>query len=96
MTPEPPVKRSIAFVDGQNLYHSVREAFGYPFPNFDVSALSKAICESAGWELKQVRFYTGIPDRDDDAFWNYFWAGKLSVMGRQGVHVFSRSLRYRN
>jgi len=83
-------------VDGQNLYHSAREAFGYPFPNYDVSALSKAICTGAGWELKQVRFYTGIPDRDDDAFWNYFWSGKLAVMGRQGVHVFSRSLRYRN
>ena len=27
---------------------------------------------------------------------NHFWSAKLAVMGRQGVAVFSRSLRYRN
>jgi hypothetical protein len=25
-----------------------------------------------------------------------FWSRKLAVRGRQGVHIFSRSLRYRN
>ncbi len=28
--------------------------------------------------------------------WSHFWAGKLLHLSRQGVHVFSRSLRYRN
>lgn len=94
---EPPTKQVVTFVDGQNLYHSVREAFGYPYPNYDVMALSKAICaNNPGWQLKQVRFYTGIPDQQDDARWHYFWSGKLAVMGRQGIHVFSRHLRYRN
>lgn len=73
-----------------------REAFGSTNPNYDVLALSKAVCELNGWDLKQVPFYTGIPDQQDDPFWNHFWSGKLGVMGRQGVHVFSRSLPYRN
>jgi hypothetical protein len=42
-----------------------------------------------------VRFYTGIPARTDDPRWHQFWSSKLAVMGRQGVHVYSRPLRYR-
>lgn len=96
MSAEPVTKRTFAFFDGQNLFHAVKEAFGYAFPNFDVLKLAQAICVQRGWTLLRTAFYTGIPDPSDDPFWNYFWAGKLSVMGRQGVHVFSRSLRYRN
>jgi uncharacterized LabA/DUF88 family protein len=96
MPQEPLVKRAITFIDGQNLYHAAREAFGYSYPNYDVLALSKTVCQQKGWDLKQARFYTGIPDQQDDGFWNHFWSGKLAVMGRQSIHVFSRPLRYRN
>ena len=96
MLSEPPVKRAVAFIDGQNLYHAVREAFGYSYPNYDVRALSRQICEGKGWKLLQARFYTGIPDASDDPFWNYFWLHKLAMLGRQRVHIYSRPLRYRN
>ena len=96
MPSEPSIKRAVAFVDGQNLYHSVREAFGYTYPNYNVSALSRSICRSKGWELRQVRFYTGIPDSSDNAFWNAFWVNKLRVLSWQQVHVYSRPLRYRH
>ncbi len=96
MPSEPPNKRTIAFIDGQNLYHSVRESFGYTYPNYDVLALSRTICQSKSWELSQVRFYTGIPDRNDDPFWNYFWVAKLRVLSWQKVYTYSRPLRYRN
>lgn len=96
MPREPAVKQAVAFVDGQNLFHAAREAFGYTYPNYDVLALCQAICQRAGWNLAQAQFYTGIPDPADDPFWHHFWSAKLGVMGRQGVYVFSRSLRYRN
>jgi uncharacterized LabA/DUF88 family protein len=96
MLVEPVVKRTVAFVDGQNLYHAAKEAFGYTYPNYDVKTLAQALSTSKGWELRQVRFYTGVPDADDDAPWHHFWAAKLLTMSRQGVHTFSRSLRYRN
>lgn len=73
-----------------------RQAFGYTYPNYDFPALAAAVCTADGWQLEQARFYTGIPDASDDPFWNYFWAGKLRTLSRQGVQVFSRSLRYRN
>jgi uncharacterized LabA/DUF88 family protein len=93
---EPSIKRVVAFVDGQNLFYAARNAFGYAFPNYDVAALAAALCQQQNWQLQQVRFYTGVPDATDDAFWNHFWTAKLAQMGRQNVHVFSRLLRYRN
>src|SRR5437667_2461793 len=96
MPPEPPVKRTVVFVDGQNLFHAAREAFGYTYPNYDIRALAERMCAGRGWQFTQARFYTGIPDPQDDPRWHQFWSAKLAVMGRQGVHVYSRSLRYRN
>lgn len=93
---EPEVKRTVAFVDGQNLFHSARESLGHTHPNYDVRALTQRICADQGWHVAGVRFYTGVPDRQDDFFWNCFWGGKLLAMSRQGVHVYSRPLRYRN
>ncbi|NJN71141.1 MAG: DUF1559 domain-containing protein, partial [Nitrospira sp.] len=94
MALEPVKKRVIAFVDGQNLFHAAREAFGYTYPNFDPKKLALSICEAWGWKLTQVRFYTGIPTASDDPFWNHFWTHKLAQMGRQAVHTYSRPLRY--
>jgi uncharacterized LabA/DUF88 family protein len=93
---EPPVKRTIAFFDGQNLFHTVKSAFGYIYPNYDVKALAQSICAARGWQLDQVRFYTGVPDSTDNLMWSGFWAAKLLAMSRQGVWTFSRPLRYRN
>jgi NYN domain len=94
--PEPATKRTVVFIDGQNLFHAAREAFGYTYPNYDARALAERVCAGQNWQLAQTRFYTGIPDREDDPRWHDFWSAKLAVMGRQGVHVYSRSLRYRN
>lgn len=96
MPAEPAVKRTVAFIDGQNLFYAVKYAFGYTFPNYDVSALAAAVCQPRGWTLAQVRFYTGIPSMQDDPFWNHFWSAKLAVMGTRGVVTFSRPLKYRN
>lgn len=94
MPVEPSTKRAIVFIDGQNLFNSSKKAFGYTFPNYDVLALSRTICSNAGWNLAQVRFYTGIPESSDSR--HSFWVAKLAAMGRQGVYVCSRPLRYLN
>ena len=79
-----------------NLFHSARAVFGHVWPNYDFPPLALEVCRQHGWDLTRTRFYTGVPDRTDDAFWHHFWTGKLSAMGKRGVDVFSRSLRYRN
>ena len=97
MTPqEPQLKRAAVFVDGQNLFYAVRDAFGYIYPNFDILKLAQAICAKQGWQLVQTAFYTGVPSALDIAFWHQFCVAKLGVTGHQGIKVFSRPLRYRN
>src|SRR5262245_59623855 len=95
MSAEPCVKRAVAFVDGQNLYHAARQAFGHTYP-YDVSALANSVCRSRLWTVADVRFYTGVPNASDHPSWHAFWVAKLAQMGRHGVRVFSRPLRYRN
>jgi uncharacterized LabA/DUF88 family protein len=93
---EPAIKRAIAFVDGQNLFHAAREAFGYTYPNYDPQQLAEAVCQAQGWKLQQVRFYTGVPDAGDQPFWNHFWRAKLAVFGTRRVYTYARPLRYSN
>jgi uncharacterized LabA/DUF88 family protein len=81
MPVEPKVFRAIAFFDGQNLFHGAKAAFGYSFPNYDPKALAEAVCRSKGYQLAGIRFYTGIPDAADNAFWNHFWTAKLAALG---------------
>src|SRR3984893_1366649 len=88
--------RAITFFDGQNLFHCAKAAFGYTYPNYDPLALSRAVCAAKGWALTETRFYTGVPDATDDAFWNHFWVAKGAQMGREGIHVYTRPLRYQN
>ncbi len=96
MPGEPTEKRTVVFIDGQNLFYAARHAFGYTYPNYDPLALAKAVCTLKGWQLRETRFYTGVPQAQDSATWHQFWTAKLAVMGTRGVHVFSRHLKYRN
>lgn len=96
MSHEPLGIRAVALIDGQNLFHSAREAFGYTYPNYAVGKRAQAVRTARGWQLQQTRFYTGVPDLQDHPFWHGFWSNKLLAMRRAGIVVFSRTLRYRN
>ncbi len=96
MRTEPALKRAFAFFDGQNLFYAAKEAFGYPFPNYEPRLLTQRVCAAQGWQIAGIHFYTGIPSATDKPFWNSFWTAKLAVMGTRGVQTFSRALRYRN
>lgn len=99
MAAEPPIKRVVAFIDGQNLFHSVKWEFGHTFPNYDVVKLASAVCAAKtaeGWSAPSVRFYTGVPDPNRDARWSGFWNRKLLAMQRQGIEVYRRPLKYRS
>ena len=90
------MKKAFVFVGGQDLFHAAKEAYGYNYPNYDIKLLATKICADKGWVLGDIYFYTGIPDLQDNIFWHNFWSKKLSHMGRMGIKIFSRSLRYNN
>jgi hypothetical protein len=53
LPPEPSPLRTVVFVDGQNLFHAARAAFGYSYPNYDVDALARRLCLRHGWRTIQ-------------------------------------------
>ena len=90
MAIEPLVKRTVAFFDGQNLFHHAKAAFGHTYPNFDPGKLTGSICSSRGWAISGIHFYTGVPSSMDKPIWNHFWTAKMAVMGTRGIETFSR------
>lgn len=96
MPVEPPVKRTYAFIDGQNLFHQAKAAFGYTYPSYDPLRLAQSVCQNSSWTLTETYFYTGIPSAMDNPKWHQFWTSKLAVMGTRGIRTFRRELRYRN
>ena len=94
MAEEPSDKYAVAFFDGQNLFHHAKAAFGYYYPNFDPRKLAQAVCDTEGWSLTQVRFYTGVPDPTYDRRWHAYWVRRLTAMRRNGIEVTQRTLRY--
>ena len=93
---QPQNKRVIAFFDGQNLFYAAREAFHYHEPNYDPVALARRLSAGQGWQLSQVRFYTGVPGHQEDPRWYSYWTAKLQGLRNAGVMVFQSPLRYRH
>lgn len=91
---EPPVKRAVAFIDGQNLYHHAKAAFGHHHPNYDPTKLLNAVCGLNNWVPAGIRFYTGIPSATHAPMWHGYWANRLLSMTRSGVLVVQRPIRY--
>jgi len=86
----------MVFIDGQNLFYAAKEAFGSQYPDYDVKALAERVCKVNALVPVAIRFYTGVPDAQDNLKWSGFWANKLLGMSRDGVKVYSRPLKYRN
>ena len=88
--------KSIVFVDGQNLYHGAKNAWmagpgksAYSWPSYDVEKLAATlVSQVTGNSLAQIRFYTGVPNPNQDAFWHGFWTNKLRYLMSKGVKVY--------
>ena len=90
--------RTIVLIDGQNLYHLARRAWGsslpsvYDRPSYDVEMLARALVSRApGRSLAAIRFYTGVPDPAVGAWearWHDFWSNKIRYLKSQGIYVY--------
>ncbi len=95
MFSEPDTKRAISFFDGQNLFRHAKTAFGHYHPNYDPKKLTAAVCAAKGWTVAEVRFYTGVPQREHSEMWHVYWTRRLTAMRHVGITVTSRQLRHR-
>lgn len=87
--------RAIAFFDGQNLFAAARDAFGFTTPSYGVPRLAQAIALQRSWDLTEARFYTGVPNRQDNPGLHRHWTLRLRRMRAEGVVVTARPLRRR-
>ena len=88
------IMRVVTYIDGQNLYHLAREAWGtdggvldtpYNWPSYDVAELAAALVAlNPGLTLVKIRFYTGVPS---SGRWHHFWNSKLRRLRNQGIMV---------
>ncbi|QQS03283.1 MAG: NYN domain-containing protein [Fibrobacterota bacterium] len=95
MSQEPTLKRCIAFVDAQSLFHAARQAFGSFYPDYDPVLLSQKVCAQMGWELQQVRVYTSVPSQEENEYWHRFWMNKLRALEHQGALTWWKCWRTR-
>lgn len=95
MATETAIKYAMAFIDGQNLFQHAKDAFGHHHPNYDPIKLHHAVCAHHGWQPNLVRFYTGIPSKQESPMWGGYWERRLLQMKRTGIHTTTRPLRYR-
>jgi len=90
--------RTIVFIDGQNLYRGAKDAWRpqpaigpsrYSWPSYDVHNLAITLTSRvSGRLLSQIRFYTGVPDANQDIRWHGFWTNKLRHLKNQGIEVY--------
>ena len=85
--------RTLVLIDGQNLFHLAKAAWGpggnYDWPSYDVDKLARALVAlQPGRTLQEIRFYTGVPRQEVNAFWNAFWRNKTARLTWQGIVVY--------
>lgn len=89
---------TVVFFDGQNVYRSAKDTwrlkrtsdtYRYTWPSYDVKKLSTTLAsKTLGRTLCQIRFYTGVPEANQDSFWHDFWIEKFNHLKKQGVKVY--------
>lgn len=91
-------KKTIVFLDGQNIYHLAKEAWAprpmqgwspYSFPSYDVEKLANVlVLGKPGRILQGIRFYTGVPNASQNSLWHQFWTNKLRHMANRHITIF--------
>ncbi len=93
--------RTVVFIDGQNLYHSAKDAWRpqppvgssiYSWPSYDVEKLANTLVSAdPSRVLTQIRFYTGVPDPGlgpTQKHWHSFWSSKLRYLKSRGIITY--------
>src|SRR6185437_12248308 len=86
--------RLMTFFDGQNLFGSAKELYGYKIASYDPQLLSEHVAAKLGCDLIQVRFYTGVHKEQENPLLYASWTAKLRRMQNRGIITTQRTLAY--
>src|ERR1700686_3873068 len=92
-----PLSRVMVFIDGANLFNSVKRRFGYREPNADIAKLAKAVVSLRPKRTTTAIFYyIGVASQEHDAKNHDWWDRKITAMGKLGVKTIRRKLKPRD
>lgn len=94
--------RTVVFIDGQNMYKGAREAFDLEhekshYGNFRPLGLARVLTQEQQRDLRQVRFYQGMPHPDRDRIGHSMAQRRIESWRADDpavVQIFTRTLRY--
>jgi len=83
-------KLAIVFIDGNNLYHNLKNIIKPS--EIDFKKLADFICSKFNLNLKEIRYYNSIPDISDNEITYHKHLNFLSGLEKQGIIVKTRKL----
>lgn len=87
----PKKNEAIVFVDANNWYHNVKLLFKPS--KISITKVSNLICNNLKLNLKEIRWYTSIPDIADGEKTYFDHIRFLSDLEKEGIIVISRKLQ---
>ena len=93
----PPPSRVNVYVDGFNLFCSLKRRFAYREMNTDIAKLARAIIATKpNRVLATAYYYIGVARPQHDKESHEWWSRKLAAMGKLGVKTVRRNLKPRD
>ena len=93
------LKSAIFYFDVQNLYRSAKNCYtdsAVTHPNFDPVKLADWVCSKQHLKIEKIKFYTGVPPKDRDSMWHYFWTKKIASLNKNPlIETFTRATKQR-
>jgi uncharacterized LabA/DUF88 family protein len=85
------MKRAIVFVDANNWYHNVKLLFKPS--KISILKISNLICKNLKFDLKEIRWYSSIPDIADGEKTYFDHLLFLDILEKEGVKIITRKLQ---
>lgn len=95
--PAPAPARVNVYIDGFNLFSSIKRRFAYKEMNTDIAKLARTVVAlRTNRQLAATYYYIGVPRKEHDQEMHDWWSRKLASMGKLGVKGIRRSLKPRD
>jgi len=84
-------KKAIIFIDANNWYHNVK--YSIKPSKIDICKLGKLLSEKYDFEVLEIRWYTSMPDREDNELKYKMQRAFLGHLQKQGIKIITRKLQ---
>ncbi len=85
------MKRTIIFIDANNWYHNIKRWFKPSL--IDMKKISQVIAKEKNLDIIEIRWYTSVPNIEDNKQVYLAHMDFLGYLERQGIKVIARKLQ---